>query len=60
MAHHVDRVLGDLDAAMRQLKQAMHGIPVRREGFKARHDKAARAVGQLIAELQDANAAIKD
>lgn len=60
MAHQVDRVLGDLDSAMTQLKRAMHGIPVRREGFKQGHDKAARAVGQLTAELQDASAAIPD
>lgn len=60
MAHQVDRVLGDLDSAMRQLKTTMHAIPVRREGFKTHHDRAARAVGQLTAELQDASAAIQE
>nr|WP_245992670.1 hypothetical protein [Prauserella muralis] len=60
VAHQVDRVLDDLGAAMTQLKRAMHGIPVRREGFKGHHDRAARAVGRLSAELQDASAAIQD
>ncbi|ASR37963.1 hypothetical protein BAY61_26450 [Prauserella marina] len=58
MAHQVDRVLNDLDAAMLQLKKTMHGIPVRKEGFKSHHDRAARAIGRLTAELQDASAAI--
>ncbi|MBK1785586.1 hypothetical protein [Prauserella cavernicola] len=60
MAHQVDRVLGDLDAAMTQLKRAMRGIPVRKEGFKTHHDRAARAVGRMSAELQDASTAIDD
>lgn len=60
MSHQLDRVIDDVDTALRQLKRALRGIPVRREGFKDHHDKAARAMARLTTELQDARAAITD
>lgn len=59
-AHQVDRVLDNVDAAMRQLKNALRGIPVRREGFKAHHDRMAKAVARLTVALDDSRSAIKD
>jgi hypothetical protein len=58
--HQVDRALDTVDAAMRQLKTAMRGIPARREGFKAHHDATAKAVAKLTVALEDSRAAIKD
>ena len=49
-----------VDAAMRQLRTAMRGIPARREGFKAHHDATAKAVAKLTVALEDSRAAIKD
>ncbi|MEU4675172.1 hypothetical protein AB0F91_46360 [Amycolatopsis sp. NPDC023774] len=59
MAHQVDRVVEDLDTALRQLKSVMRGMPVNQNGFKAAHDKAARAFGVLTTELTDARPALK-
>jgi hypothetical protein len=59
MSHQLDRVLDDVDTALRQLKRTLRGIPIRREGFKAHHDKMARAMGTLTAELSDARSTIK-
>lgn len=58
MAHQVDRVVDDLDASLRTLKEAMRGMPVQQHGFKAAHDKAARAMGTLSTELLDARPAL--
>ncbi|MEW2508411.1 hypothetical protein AB0878_48930 [Amycolatopsis sp. NPDC047767] len=58
MAHQVDRVVEDLDSTLRQLKDAMRGMPVNEHGFKAAHDKAARAVAVLTTELTDARPAL--
>ncbi|WIX81719.1 hypothetical protein QRX50_13625 [Amycolatopsis carbonis] len=59
MAHHqVDRVIEDLDSALRQLKEAMRGMPVHEHSFKAAHDKAARVCGVLTTELTDARPAL--
>ncbi|MDQ0380286.1 hypothetical protein [Amycolatopsis thermophila] len=49
-----------MDAAMRQLRQAIKGIPVRREGFKGHHDRMAKAVAKLTVALSDSRSAIKD
>jgi hypothetical protein len=57
--HQVDRALDTVDAAMRQLKQALKGIPVRREGFKSHHDRMATAVARLTVALDDSRSAIK-
>ncbi|MEU6645495.1 hypothetical protein ABZ863_23485 [Saccharomonospora sp. NPDC046836] len=60
MSHQLDRVIDDVDAALRQLKRSLRGIPIRREGFKAHHDKAARAMATLTTELTDARSTITD
>ncbi|MEU8635165.1 hypothetical protein AB0C38_23545 [Amycolatopsis sp. NPDC048633] len=58
MAHQVDRVVDDLDTALLQLRESMKGMPLNRNGFKAAHARAARAMGTLTTELTDARAAI--
>ncbi|MFF4591784.1 hypothetical protein [Amycolatopsis sp. NPDC001319] len=59
MAHQIDRAVDDLDSCLRQLKDAMRGMPVNQNGFKAAHDRAARAFGVLTTELTDARPALK-
>lgn len=54
--HQIDRAVDEVDAAMRQLRSSMRGVPIRREGFKAHHDKAARAIARLTVALSDARA----
>ncbi|WP_026452807.1 hypothetical protein [Saccharomonospora iraqiensis] len=56
----LDRALDNVDAAMRQLRTAVRGVPVRREGFKDSHDALARAVATLTVTLSDSRSAIKD
>lgn len=51
MTHPIDRANGDLDKVMRQLRQAVRGIPVRREGFKKLHDQFARSVAALTVNM---------
>lgn len=57
--HQLDRALENVDAAMRQLKDSMRGMPVRREGFKGAHDATARAVATLTVALSDSRSALK-
>ncbi|MGO1050509.1 hypothetical protein [Crossiella sp. CA198] len=47
MSHQLDIRLGDVDKAMKTLRNAITGIPVRRAKFKALHDDFARAVATL-------------
>jgi hypothetical protein len=47
MAQTTDRVVEDLDTAMRQLRTALRGIPFRAGGFKNTHDNLARDVAHL-------------
>ena len=58
MSHQVDRVVDDLGTAMRQLKDSMRGMPLAQHGFKAAHDRTARAMGALSTELTDAAPAL--
>ena len=58
MSHQVDRVVDDLSATLVQLKEAMRGMPLNQSGFRAAHDKAARAMGTLTTELLDARPAM--
>jgi CHASE3 domain sensor protein len=51
MSHPIDRANDDLDKVMRQLRQAVKGIPVRREGFKKLHDQFARSVAELSVNI---------
>lgn len=57
--HQIDRAIDNVDAAMRQLKASLRGIPVRREGFKSHHERMAKAVARLTVALEDSRAAIK-
>ncbi|MEC3974857.1 hypothetical protein [Amycolatopsis sp. H20-H5] len=57
-SHEVDRVLDDIDATLRQLKDAMRGIPARREGFAGLHDRVAKTAALLSVSLSDARAAV--
>lgn len=58
MSHQVDRVLDDMADAMKVLKQSLLGVPVRKAGFKRKHDQMARAVASLSVALNDSRAAI--
>ena len=58
MAHQVDRVVDDLGSTLMQLKESMRGMPLNQNGFKAAHDRMARAMGTLTTELTDARTAI--
>jgi hypothetical protein len=60
MAHQLDRTLDEVDSAMTQLKRAIRGIPVRREGFKAHHDKLTKSMGRLTVALEDSRSRIQD
>jgi hypothetical protein len=53
MAHQVDRVLEEIDKAMADLRQAIRGVPSRRQAFKANHDRMAREVAKLTVALTD-------
>lgn len=39
-----DSLVDNLDAAMRDLREAMRGIPIRRGSFKRTHDNLARDI----------------
>lgn len=54
MALEVYRVLEELDASMKELREAMRGIPVRRGSFKKTHDNLARDVAQTTTMLDAA------
>jgi hypothetical protein len=51
MSRQLDNALDDLSKAMRQLREAVKGIPVRREGFKKLHDDFARSTAVLRTEM---------
>jgi hypothetical protein len=50
----VDRIIEDLDASMKRLREAMRGIPVRHGSFKKTHDNLARDVAQVTTMLDAA------
>lgn len=60
MSHQLDRTLDEVAVAMGQLRQAVRGIPIRREGFKAHHDRMAKAMATLTVALEDSRTAIKE
>ena len=53
----VDRIIDNLDAAMKRLGAAMRDIPIRRGSFKRTHDNLARDVAHLTVQLDSARAA---
>lgn len=48
----VDGAAEDLDVAMRQLRGAIHGIPMRQGSFRTQHDNLARDVAQVLVLLE--------
>lgn len=48
----LDGAIEDLDAAMKQLRAAIHGIPIRQGSFRNQHDNMARDVAQLLVSLE--------
>ncbi|MBB3051151.1 hypothetical protein FHS23_002174 [Prauserella isguenensis] len=58
MSHQLDRVIDDVDTALRQLRRATRGMPINEHGFRNHHNKAARAMAELTTELIDARSAI--
>ena len=52
--NQVDRIVEELDAAMRDLRDAMRGIPIRRGSFTKTNDNLARDVAQVTTMLDAA------
>ncbi|WP_219414864.1 hypothetical protein [Pseudonocardia nigra] len=50
----VDRIIEELDRSMRELREAMRGIPIRRGSFKKTHDNLARDVATVTTMLDAA------
>ena len=50
----VDRIIDNLDGAMKRLGAAMRDIPIRRGSFKRTHDNLARDVAQVVTMLDAA------
>lgn len=59
MAHHTDRIIDELDTAMRELRAAMRGIPIRRGSFRKTHDNLARDVAKVTTMLDAARPALR-
>lgn len=51
---HVDRIIDNLDAAMKRLTEAMRDIPIRRGSFKRTHDNLVRDIAKVVTELDAA------
>ncbi len=52
--NQVDRLIDNLDVAMKRLQAAMRDIPIRRGSFKKTHDNLARDVAQVVTMLDAA------
>jgi hypothetical protein len=50
----VDRTVEDLDRAMRALRRAMRGIPLRAGSFRTTHHNLARDVAFLMVQIDSA------
>jgi hypothetical protein len=59
VSYQADRVTENIDKAMRQLRDAMRGVPIRWAGFKREHDNAARSMANLTVLITDARASFK-
>jgi hypothetical protein len=57
--YQVDRVVENVDKAMKQLRDTMRGIPIRWAGFKREHDAAARSMANLTVLVTDARSSFK-
>jgi hypothetical protein len=54
MANHIDRIIEELDGSMKQLGEAMRGIPIRYGSFKKTHDNLVRDVARVTTMLDAA------
>jgi hypothetical protein len=59
MAAQVDRLVEELDRSMRELRQAMRGIPIRRGSFRKTHDNLARDVAKVTTMLDAARPVLR-
>jgi hypothetical protein len=59
MSQHTDRIIDELDTAMRELREAMRGIPIRRGSFRKTHDNLARDVAKVTTMLDAARPALR-
>lgn len=59
MPNPADRIIEELDSSMRQLREAMRGIPIRHGSFKKTHDNLARDVAQVTTMLDAARPALR-
>ena len=60
MSRTVDRTVENLDAAMRELRRALGGIPFRAGEFKKKHDNLARDVAYLTVLIDSARGAFRN
>ncbi|GAA0614315.1 hypothetical protein GCM10010174_34960 [Kutzneria viridogrisea] len=60
MAVAVDNAVEEIEGAMRHLKDTMRGIPVSVPGFRAAHERARKAMGELTVALTDAQSKVTD
>lgn len=60
MSHQLNLALGEMNTAMKQLRDTLKGIPYRREGFKALHDEFARDVATLTTAMSYARGALDE
>ncbi|MGH3916295.1 MAG: hypothetical protein ACRDTC_23235 [Pseudonocardiaceae bacterium] len=51
LKRRVDGAVEDLDAAMTQLRTAIHGIPIREGSFRTQHDSLAQDVAEVLVQL---------
>ena len=50
----VDRIIDNLDAAMKSLSEAMRDIPVRRGSFERTHDNLVSDIAKVVTALDAA------
>ena len=55
----VDSLIDNLDAAMRDLRDAMRGIPIRRGSFKRTHDNLARDIAKTTTMIDAARPVLR-
>ncbi|MFD7657899.1 hypothetical protein ACFV4N_28335 [Actinosynnema sp. NPDC059797] len=51
MSLQLDNAISEINTAMTQLRDAVKGIPARREGFKKLHDEFTKDVATLTTAL---------
>ena len=51
----IDDVVDSIDVAMRQIREAMKGLPDKELGFKRSHESAARDAAHFTVLLQEMN-----